>query len=101
MGWDWATASAVIVAVAAVIGLIIQHFNQKDKSDNEPSDDEKQNLRINSIEIELKHLNENLELLRKKINDHEERDLRDFEKLEHKIEKLTDLMIELIQNEKK
>ena len=95
---DWATAAGIIVAAAAIIGLIIQFF-KKDKPWRDSV--EKHNLRISSIEIEIKHISEGLEQLRNNISDHDERDQRDFERLENKIEKLTDLMIQLIQDEKR
>lgn len=93
---DWGTAAAVIVAAAAVIGLIIQFF-KKDKPWRDISEDHR--VRLSKLELEVKHLNEIATQLRTKIDEHDARDQKDFERIESKIEKVTDLMIQLIQHE--
>lgn len=94
---DWGTIAALIIAAAAIISLIIQ-FLRRDKPWKKITDDH--NLRISSIELELKHINESLNQVRNKIDHHDERDQKDFERLENKIEKFADLIIQMIRNEK-
>ena len=97
MTMDWATIAAIVVAIAAVIGIIIQIF-KREKPWQKVTNTQK--LQISAIELELKHLHESLDLLRKEINDNDEHYQKDFERIENKIEKLTDLMIQLIQSDK-
>ena len=96
MGLDWQTAAAIIIAGAAVISLLIQYF-KKDDVWKEVTD--KLTLRITTIEVQVKHLEESVELIRKKIDDVETHEGKELERVENKVEKLTDLLIQLIQQD--
>ena len=96
MGLDWQTAAAIIIAGAAIISLIIQYF-KKDDVWKDVTD--QLTLRITTLEVQVKHLTESVELLRKKIESDETRETRELEKVENKVEKLTDLLIQLIQQD--
>ena len=85
--------AAIIIAVAAVLGLLVQFF-KKDKPWKKVQIDH--NLRLTSVEIKIDNLAESMDDLKQAIEEHEQRDQRDFERIESKIEKLTDLMIDMI-----
>lgn len=98
MAFDWATIAAVTVALAAIIGLLVQFF-KKDKPWRKTQIDH--NLRLTSLELQTKAIEEKLDILKETIEDHDQRDTKDFERIEGKIEKLTDLMISMLQDGKK
>lgn len=95
---DWTTIAAITVAVAAVAGIIIQAFKREKPWKKAQTE---QNLRLTSIEFQTKSLTEKMDQLKEMIDDHDHRDEKDFERLENKLEKLTDLMIGLLQGDKK
>ena len=88
-GVDWATMAAIIVALAAVAGIIIQAVKREKPWKKAQSD---HNIRLTSLEDKIDHLKEI-------IDDHDHRDEKDFERLENKIEKLTDITISILQND--
>jgi len=94
---DWGTVAAVTVAVAAVIGLIVQFF-KRDKPWKRTQ--EKHNIRIITLEEQTKALSKRVDNLKELVNTHDLRDEKDFERLEGKIEKLTDLMIDMLTDKK-
>jgi len=57
---------------------------------------ENHNLRLTATEIKIANLADAIEDLKQAIDEHDQRDQKDFERLETKIEKLTDLMIDMI-----
>ncbi len=93
LGLDWGTLAAIIIAVAAVLGLLVQFF-KKDKPWKKVQIDH--NLRLTSVEIKIDNLAESMDDLKQAIEEHEQRDQKDFERVESKIERLTDLMIDMI-----
>ena len=94
---DWGTIAAMTVAVAAVIGIIIQAIKKEKPWKKAQSD---HNLRLTSLELQTKSLTEKVDQLKEMIDDHDHRDEKDFERLENKIEKLTDIMIGMLQDDK-
>lgn len=92
-GFDWGIFAAVIVALAAIAGLILQ-FSRRERPWKKAQDDH--TLRLIASEIKIENLIELLDNLKGALDDHDIRDQKDFERLESKIEKLTDLMIDMI-----
>ncbi len=95
---DWATIAAITVAVAAILGILIQFFKKEKPWTKIQS---KHNVRLTSLEIQTKSTSDKIDQLKDMLDDHDHRDTKDFERIENKIEKLTDLMIGLLQNDKK
>lgn len=93
LGLDWGTLAAIIIAIAAVLGLLTQFF-KKEKPWRKVQVEH--NLRLTSVEIKIDNLTESIDDLKQAIDEHEQRDQKDFERVESKIEKLTDLMIDMI-----
>ncbi len=92
-GFDWGTVAAIIVAFAAIIGILIQFF-KKERPWRKAQ--EEHNIRLTTLEGQTKSLSERVDILKDAIEAHDKRDEKDFERLEGKIEKLTDLMIDLL-----
>ena len=92
-GLDWGVVAAIIVALAAVVGLILQ-FTRRERPWKKAQ--EEHNLRLTSVEIKIDNQTDAIDDLKQAIDEHEQRDQKDFERLETKIEKLTDLMIDMI-----
>ena len=92
---DWGTIAALTVAVAAVAGIIIQAIKREKpwkRSQNE------HNLRLITLELHMKAVEEKIDTLKQTVEDHDHRDEKDFERIEAKIEKLTDLMIGMLSS---
>ena len=94
---DWTTVAAVIVALAAIGGLLVQFF-KRDKPWRKGQQDLKE--RASLLESRVENIATRVEELKGKIEDHDRRDEKDFERIEGKIEKLTDLMIKMLSGEK-
>lgn len=94
---DWGTVAAVTVAVAAVAGIIIQAMKKEKPWKKVQTEHD---LRVTSLELQVKSLREQIEHLKDMLDDHDHRDEKDFERLENKIEKITDIMIGMLQNDK-
>ena len=94
---DWGTVAAIIVALAAIGGLIIQFF-KKDKPWRRAQ--EKHNIRLTALDEQVKALSKRADNLKEALQAHDGRDEKDFERLEAKIEKLTDLMIDMLSDNK-
>ena len=93
---DWGTIAAIIVACVAVLGLIVQFFKREKPWKKEQVE---LRLRIFTLENKMDNISERIEILKSDIEDHDRRDERDFERLETKIEKITDLMIQMIASD--
>ncbi len=93
LGLDWGVFAAIIVALAAVVGLILQ-FMRRERPWKKAQ--ENHNLRLTAVEIKIENVSDAIDDLKQAIDDHEVRDQKDFERIEGKIEKLTDLMIDMI-----
>ena len=98
LGLDWGVFAAIIVAIAAVVGLILQ-FVRRERPWKKAQ--ENHNLRLTSVEIKIENVSDAIDDLKQAIDDHEVRDQKDFERIEGKIEKLTDLMIDMIGQKSK
>ncbi len=94
---DWGTIAAIIVAVAAVGGLIIQ-WAKKDKPWRKGQTD--LTIKLTAIESKVENIDDSLDTVKKMLEEHESRDEKDFERIETKIEKLTDLMIKMLSDGK-
>lgn len=94
---DWGTVAAITVAMAAVAGLIVQFF-KKDKPWKRIQ--EKHNIRLTTLEEQVKSQSKRVDNLKEALAAHDGRDEKDFERLEGKIEKLTDLMIDMLTDNK-
>ena len=94
---DWGTIAAIIVAVAAVGGLIIQ-WAKKDKPWRKGQTE--LTIRLTAIEARVENIDDSLDTVKKMLDEHESRDQKDFERIETKIEKLTDLMIKMLSDGK-
>jgi len=92
----WGTAAAIVVALAAVIGLLVQIF-KREKPWTKGQTELK--LKIIKLETESDSLSKRVDNIKSAIDDHDRRDEKDFERLETKIEKLTDLMIRMISDD--
>lgn len=92
----WGVGAAIIVALAAVLGLIIQFF-RREKPWQKGQTELK--LRVTKLESESVNLSKQIDNVKSIIEDHDRRDEKDFERLETKIEKLTDLMIRMISDD--
>ena len=92
----WGTGAAIVVALAAVMGLLVQIFKREKpwtKGQNELK------LKVIKLESESESISKRVDSLKSIIEDHDRRDEKDFERLATKIEKLTDLMIRMISDD--
>ncbi len=92
----WGTGAAIVVALAAIIGLFVQFFKREKpwfKGQTELK------LRVTKLESESDSISKRVDDLKNTVEDHDRRDGKDFERLETKIEKLTDLMIKMISDD--
>lgn len=94
---DWGTIAAITVAVAAVGGLIIQ-WAKKDKPWRKGQTE--LTIRLTAIETKAESISDSLDSVKKLLEEHESRDQKDFDRIESKIEKLTDLMIKMLSDGK-
>lgn len=92
-GLDWGVVAAIIVALAAVAGLLLQ-FMRRERPWKKTQEDH--NLRLTSVEIKIDNQTDAIDDLKQSLDEHEHRDQKDFDRIETKIEKLTDLMIDMI-----
>ncbi len=92
----WGTGAAIVVALAAVLGLLVQFF-KREKPWTKGQTELK--LRVTKLESESENLIRQIDDVKSIIEDHDRRDEKDFERLETKIEKLTDLMIRMISDD--
>ena len=92
-GLDWGVIAAIIVALAAIAGLILQ-FSRRERPWKKTQDEH--NVRLTTIEIKIDNHTDSMNNLRHMVEEHDQRDQKDFERVESKIEKLTDLMIDMI-----
>jgi len=92
----WGTGAAIVVALAAVLGLIVQFFRREKPWQKGQAD---LKLRVTKLESESENLIRQINDVKSIIEDHDRRDEKDFERLETKIEKLTDLMIRMISDD--
>lgn len=92
----WGTVAAVIVALAAVLGLLVQIF-KREKPWTKGQTELK--LRVTKLESSSDSISKRVDDLKDTVEDHDRRDGKDFERLETKIEKLTDLMIKMISDD--
>lgn len=94
---DLGTIAAIVVAVAAVGGLIIQ-WAKRDKPWRKGQTD--LTIQMTAIEGRVESIDVSLSNIKKMLEEHEARDEKDFERIETKIEKLTDLMIKMLSDGK-
>jgi len=94
---DLGTIAAIIVAVAAVGGLIIQ-WVKKEKPWKKGQT--KLELKITAMEGRMESIDDSLDTIKIMLTEHETRDEKDFDRVEAKIEKLTELMIKLLSKGK-
>lgn len=94
----WGVGAAIIVALAAVLGLVIQFFRRE-----KPWQKGQASLKLRTIKLESQtdNLSKQIADVKSIIEDHDRRDEKDFERIETKIEKLTDLMIKMISDDNK
>lgn len=92
----WGTVAAVTVALAAVMGLLVQIF-KREKPWTKGQTELK--LRVIKLESSSDSISKRVDDLKDTVEDHDRRDGKDFERLETKIEKLTDLMIKMISDD--
>jgi len=94
----WGVGAAIIVALAAVLGLIIQFFRREKPWQKGQAS---LKLRTTKLETQTDNLSKQIDDVKSIIEDHDRRDEKDFERIETKIEKLTDLMIKMISDNDK
>jgi len=92
----WGVGAALVVAIAAILGLLIQFF-KREKPWTKGQTELK--LRVTKIESDLGSVSKQIDDVKSIIEDHDRRDEKDFERIETKIEKLTDLMIKMISDD--
>jgi len=92
----WGVGAALVVAIAAILGLLIQFF-KREKPWTKGQTELK--LRVTKLESATDSLSKQIDDVKSIIEDHDRRDEKDFERLETKIEKLTDLMIKMISDD--
>ncbi len=92
----WGTGAAIVVALAAVAGLLVQIF-KREKPWTKGQTELK--LRVTKLESSSDSISKRVDDLKDTVEDHDRRDGKDFERLETKIEKLTDLMIKMISDD--
>lgn len=90
---EWSTVAAVVVAIVAVIGLLMQFF--KNERPWKKLQD-KHHIRLTQLEEQLKSTIAQLASVRKDLDDLDARDSKDIERIENKIEKIMDMMIQLL-----
>lgn len=95
---EWSTVAAVVVAIVAVIGLFIQFF--KNERPWKKLQD-KHHIRLTQLEEQLKATVIRLEDVRKDLDELDARDSKDIERIEAKIEKIMDMMIQLLSTKDK
>ncbi len=94
----WGVGAAMIVAIAAILGLIIQFFRREKPWQKVQAE---LKLRTTKLESDTGNLSKQIDDVKSIIEDHDRRDEKDFERIETKIEKLTDLMIKMISDDNK
>ena len=92
----WGTGAAIVVALAAVAGLLVKIF-KREKPWTKGQTELK--LRVTKLESSSDSISKRVDDLKDTVEDHDRRDGKDFERLETKIEKLTDLMIKMISDD--
>lgn len=109
LGWP-----AAFAIVASIVTIVLGWFgyigkNAPAKPVVKPIDNQTQLLhnrlselkdRIYDIETEGKVLTEKFKAFQKQIDDHEKRDITDFHTMNEKLDKLTDLVIRMLQDDK-
>ena len=92
----WGVFAAIVVALAAVLGLLVQFFKREKPWQKGQAS---LKLRVTKLESATDSLSKQIDDVKSSIEDHDRRDEKDFERLETKIEKLTDLMIKMISDD--
>lgn len=117
----WPAAFAVVGSIVTIITGIFGYLIQSKKTGNgKPSSlapisntDNRQDQLLDSANNEIATLKERLayvdgdvrelrgyiKSLQKQLTDHEQRDIRDFRNVQEKIDKLTEIIIQLLQQE--
>lgn len=94
---DLGTIAAIIVAVAAVGGLIIQWVKKEKPWKRGQTELE---IKIAAIDSKVDNIDDSLDIIKNMLTEHEARDEKDFDRIEAKIEKITDLMIKMLSDSK-
>lgn len=98
MNFDWMTISAIVGSIGVIIGLIFQYKFRRQKTPSVADVQSDHSLRIMKMESDISHVSERMDQLKVMIDDHDKRDQDDFTRIENKIEKLTDMMITMLQS---
>jgi biopolymer transport protein ExbB/TolQ len=95
MNIDWISVTSIVMAAVAVVGLIIQYFKEERPWEKLITE---LKMKVAKIEQEDKHVSNSIELLRKVMDENDDRTQKNMERVDAKLEKLTDLMIQLLRN---
>ena len=108
---NWPTSFAIVASIAtittAVFGYLIKTRSVAKDSIAPPEDISHIHTRISElkdrvslVESDVKVVLTKLEAIEKQFSTHEDRDERDFERLNDKVDKLTDVLMKVLQDEK-
>ncbi len=107
---SWPAVFAIVGSLTTiVVGLLGYLISSQKLKVQSPSADKLQLIhsriseikdRTAEIEGDVKLLFDKSDTLAKKIDDHETRDIADFKNLEQKFDKLTDVIMKILQDEK-
>jgi uncharacterized membrane protein YraQ (UPF0718 family) len=91
---DWVSITSIVMAIAAIIGLVIQWY-KKEKPWEEITSELK--MQVSKIQQKQEHTDDIYKALREALEEKDDRHQKSFEKVESKLEKLTDLVIQILQ----
>ena len=112
---EWPGALAVIGSVVTIVLGWFGYLVSVRRNKNEPSSTkiltteeyEKLHSRINELvdrvaenEGDLKEVKASIRALQKQIGDHEQRDIQDFKLVDAKIDRLMDIVVRILQDDK-
>lgn len=93
---DWPAVMAILGTMVILAGFFFKWFKKPDNKWQEGH--QKQELRITKLEGDLENLNDKHDNLHEELDDLAKSTAKASERLENKIEKLTDLMIQYISD---
>lgn len=108
---SWPAAFAIVASVVAIVTGVVNFLRRS----NQSIEDVKQQSDISNLELkyttikerlatartEINHLRQDLKFVQKHLKSHEDHAIKDFDRINQKIDKITDLIIELTTHEDK
>lgn len=86
--------AGLVVAITGLVTFILNYFKQDVWKDPVSA----LKIKAETNETEIKNLKDRIKILSRELEAHDKRDSEDFNRVERKIEKLTELLIELVKS---